>query len=148
MESHHRWKVDRNSGDSQHRGSQFFLCDICRWQPTDGGTVARSRRFLGVFVSTPHLGKISMLTSLFRRGWNHQLLLIWIHFVWETANMETTKETSKTNVDILEQNCRGWQNQWSIFQRVNMQGGKPLIGGIGCGSPESIWNSESWCVWS
>ena len=52
--------------------------------------------------------------------------------------METTKETSKTNVDILEQNCRGWQNQWSIFQRVNMQGGKPLIGGIGCGSPESI----------
>ena len=50
--------------------------------------------------------------------------------------METTKETSKTKVDILEQNFRGQQNQWSIFQRVNMQ--KPLIGGIGCGSPESI----------
>ena len=38
--------VDRNSGDSQHRGSQFFLCDICRlyhrWW--DGGAVTEISR--------------------------------------------------------------------------------------------------------
>ena len=36
------------------------------------------------FYFHPHLGKIPILTNIFQRGWNHQLVVFrWIFKVWE-----------------------------------------------------------------
>ena len=57
----------------QHTGQAYSLEQTAQVQEIGTETLAKGWWFQIVFIVTPNLGKIPVLTSSFQRVWNHQL---------------------------------------------------------------------------